>query len=802
MDAHQGCDKSTRIALHAKGAVGNAGVSDVEQVEIRSHLRARGVQQCPQPNAGTINLLQVARVGSIPHGERLYREVAYLCKNLLYLYTPCYERHFSFFNACFLCHSGNISAQEFRMLQDCANVRSEVHFAIFYRRFKQKFTETKDMVEAGTQLMLRFPFLSEASIHDVTDSTAEIKYVVNSLAFALSLFICKDARARQHRRMHRSGTAHKSMIASILLLPVTCREMLRSSVYMRVQFSNRNRIARQDWERLDPKWGAAAGENAASAIGPAYRASILAPCLTVLCLAGPYRLPSQTTARPQSQLQVESQLSSGRLTLLEVLNAVLNGHPALSIQQAQVEVARSLRLQNSSLFDTVLTAGIAQQRSAIPLTAAQQQTYSGFSAEQANITSVSAGVSRLFRSGIQLTATIPLSRDADGVAYPDGYNTAGPVLQITVPLLRGRGKNAVAAPEIAAGIEIEASEYDLTQELAQLVTVAAGDYFTLIAAQRLLDIGREAESRTRTDVENTETLVAADQIPRTNLNEVRANLEQARQTVVQLEQNLSAAQVQLATDMGLGPADVVALQPLAVEDLPDAQQDTLPNPTVPDLRSYVTLALTRRSDYLAAEKRVEEQTVLVKAARNQLLPVLNLTGSGGYNGLKEGHAFQDLFATAGSNPSQPNASVGLAYSFPPRNEYARGLLLQTTAVETQRRKQALEAGRSISNAIGIAAQAVYHNRLAVAAAAGAVASYRASLMGQREKFHLGIASVVDLITVENNLTLALNTEVQAQLNYALAIVQLRFATGTIVTPGGGLQQVRAEVFRTVPLPTP
>lgn len=505
--------------------------------------------------------------------------------------------------------------------------------------------------------------------------------------------------------------------------------------------------------------------------------------------------------------QAAAQTSSSNphpITLLEAVESVLNHHPLLTAQQAQVEVARSLRLQASSIFDTVVTANISQQRSTVPLTVAQQQSYAGITAEQANVTMVVAGVSRLFRSGIQLNASLPLTRNTDSPVYPGGINTVQPTLQIVVPLLRGRGKDVVAAPEIAAGLEVEASQFDLTQELAQLLTVAAGDYFSLRVAQEQLAIGREAESRTRTDVDNTETLVAADQIPRTNLNEVRANLDQAVQLVASLESNLSVAQVQLATDMGLGPEDLIALMPVATGELPDPQQRVVSDISTPVLGGYVSLALKWRSDYLATQKRVQEQAVFVKAARNQLLPTLNLTGGGGYNSLEEGRSFENFLSAAASNPSQPNASVGLSYSFAPRNEYARGLLLQATSIETQRKLQALNTARTISNAVGAAAQSVYYQQQAVAAAAATVASYRKSLTGQREKFHLGLASVVDLITIENNLTQAMTTEAQARLTYALAIVQLRFATGTIVIPGAGIQQVTEEVLRTPPplLPAP
>ena len=509
-----------------------------------------------------------------------------------------------------------------------------------------------------------------------------------------------------------------------------------------------------------------------------------------------------TVATPAGQAQQAGSASQHPVTLLQALNSVLTYHPLLSVQQAQVEIARSLRLQASSPFNTVLTADALQSRSNVPLTAAQQQQYSlinaNGSSQQANTSSVSAGVSRLFRSGIQLSASVPVLRSTDNLLAPNGTNTAQPVLQLVIPLLRGRGRSVVAAAETAATVEVEAATYDLTQQITQLVTTAAADYRTLAAAQKLLLIGRDAEERTRLDLENAQTLVDADQIPRSNLNEVNANLAQARQTRTVLEQNLLAAQFQLANDMGVAAADVIRLRPQATEDLPPTQTADLPVGSDAALLGYVSRALHLRSDYLATQKRIVEQGLLVTAARNQLLPAVNLAGSTGYNGLREGRGFTDLLGSTASSVQQPNASFGVNYNFAPRNDYAHGLLLQAQALEQQRKEQSEEVARSISRAVGVAVEAVRHGRQAAQEAGTAVTAYEASLSGQRDKFHLGLASVVDLITVENNLTLAKTNEVQAQLSFALALIQLRYATGTILQAGAGVQQIDPAIFRTLP----
>jgi outer membrane protein TolC len=82
----------------------------------------------------------------------------------------------------------------------------------------------------------------------------------------------------------------------------------------------------------------------------------------------------------------------------------------------------------------------------------------------------------------------------------------------------------------------------------------------------------------------------------------------------------------------------------------------------------------------------------------------------------------------------------------------------------------------------------------------AVASSQAALEGEREKYRLGVGQLVDVLTMEDRLTTAEQNQVTAELDYALALTQLRFATGSIVEPDKTVQSVDHEVFLTVPVP--
>jgi len=79
-----------------------------------------------------------------------------------------------------------------------------------------------------------------------------------------------------------------------------------------------------------------------------------------------------------------------------------------------------------------------------------------------------------------------------------------------------------------------------------------------------------------------------------------------------------------------------------------------------------------------------------------------------------------------------------------------------------------------------------------------VAFFRTALDNEREKYRLGVGSLVEVLTVEDRLTGVLVAQVQAELGYAVALARLRQGTGTIVEPDKAVQRVDPAVFLTLP----
>ena len=140
--------------------------------------------------------------------------------------------------------------------------------------------------------------------------------------------------------------------------------------------------------------------------------------------------------------------------------------------------------------------------------------------------------------------------------------------------------------------------------------------------------------------------------------------------------------------------------------------------------------------------------------------------------------------------------------FPPANSGARGQLMQADAFAQQNELQAAQVARNISTSVVTALEGVRNAILRVkkAPGIGGLAS-GLSLDGQRERYRVGISPVVDVLTVEDRLNNALSSQIQAQLSYAVALIQFRLATGTIIAPDQPAQTVRPQAFNTLPFDT-
>lgn len=344
-----------------------------------------------------------------------------------------------------------------------------------------------------------------------------------------------------------------------------------------------------------------------------------ARAVPLVCLAFALALPASLHAQGRD-IDSAAARAPG-LTLEMALRQTLAQNPNTLLQQQQVIAAEGLQLQARARFDPVLSASGGRTREVRPLRRDELDAlgFAGIFDTTAQNTAVNqfrAGVDRTTETGLGLGANVALTSATDSAQTITGIpiQTSTRVnFTLRVPLARNSGREAVTAELDAATEELNAAALDLANLNAQNLLVATFSYWDLLARQRRVDIARTAERRIADLIEEMQRLIAADQIPRAELELVLASRAERSGQRVAAEQALTEAQRTLARTLGLSGQQMSALPP-AVDEFPVLDTKTLPPPGMQE--ELERRALTLRTDLAALRHREQAARRRLDGARN------------------------------------------------------------------------------------------------------------------------------------------------------------------------------------------
>jgi outer membrane protein TolC len=290
----------------------------------------------------------------------------------------------------------------------------------------------------------------------------------------------------------------------------------------------------------------------------------------------------------------------------------------------------------------------------------------------------------------------------------------------------------------------------------------------------------------------------------------------AESEVASDQQNLIVAQTSLQQQAELiktaisrkVDAELRNAQVDAVDKLPEPRPDD-----IPPLEQALKLAVQNRPEVEQADLNLRYESIVVKANRNALLPILDVfatyaptglsglssvlgpcpsgyTASGNqclasglqtiprplitsYQGISQ--SLSQLF-----HGNYPDYSFGFTLQFPIRNRSAQAdaarALLEQRQLEEQLQRQKNQVEQDVRNAeIG-----VIQAKAQIEAAVKAVLLAQKTLDAEEKKFKLGESTVFLVIQAQRDLATAEGNEVKARSTYAKAITQFRQATATIL----------------------
>ncbi len=418
-----------------------------------------------------------------------------------------------------------------------------------------------------------------------------------------------------------------------------------------------------------------------------------------------------------------------------------------------------------------------------------------------------------FRSGVSLTSSLSLNSTEENYAdkpldpafgdstFPNTFTSVAG-LQLNLPLGKGQGAVASAAPERAAEASLKAAEALLLHTAAQRALATVTTYWRLAAAQQRL-LWLQRSQQTQEGIRDlTRQLVEADELTRSELARVEARFAEVLAEVAAARQEVAVTRLELVTEMGV-EAGLLEHAPVAGEQLPDAFRDLARSEV------WVQEAYAQRYDLLAAAETRRASEILARAARVNRRHQVDLSFNVSYNTLYE--TFDERFYEPGGFLSAwegkiagPSYGVGLRWVVPFGNHTATGRQVQAEATLAQNAIVEADLKRSIRLRILEAHGTLERARSELAHLRVTLTHQEKALKASRELYQAGEQTLIDTLLTEEQLTAAGLAVVDAAGRIAELEAQLQFESGQLLAgpeEGGAADPTRLQLALLTPAGT-
>ena len=435
----------------------------------------------------------------------------------------------------------------------------------------------------------------------------------------------------------------------------------------------------------------------------------------------------------------------------------LNSLLASTLTNSLLDLQKNPNADVNSIVSANLNASEAQQRR-----------------KADDIYGATAVISKKLRNGFELSLTYkPDFQDQN-------YNGTWPPSQhvvdvgVSIPLLK-LGVRVNGAQEASAQKDYEAALLTLTHTVTKSSAKVVDDYWKCIGSERKLEIADSTYRIAASLLSLTEELVRASAVAKTEVSLAQAKSAEAASArnaaLIALFQDVK----QLALDLGLRE-DQLHVLPLPIDPFPPISPSDLSRFNVDRL---IDVAMAHRFDRLSALKAIESKRLLAAKARIDLRPTMDLRLQAGLT--INDDAYDNVPGRNGYT-AKPNWGVSMALSYQPANNFAKSGVVDAEA----------KLGKAIVNLDTISHAIIVNIRTLdetlrelveqIKYDEAAVASFQQNLADMREKFRQGASTLIETFQSATNLTNAKNSLVGSQMALAEAVSQLRFESGTILTP--------------------
>jgi outer membrane protein len=308
---------------------------------------------------------------------------------------------------------------------------------------------------------------------------------------------------------------------------------------------------------------------------------------------------------------------------------------------------------------------------------------------------------------------------------------------------------------------------DLTRTRQTAVFNVASDFVALVNAQSQLDVQKENLASSQVQLDQIQQFANAGARPISDLYQQRATVASAQLAVVQAEQQVDLAKINLIQALQLDPA----------------KEYTFVAPVIPDaastrafsLDSLVAVAYAKRPEIISDQQRVLAAAQDMRAARGGRLPTVRATFNYGsaYTSASDSGVFNQF-------NQRRTGSLGFSLSVPIFDNGTTRLAEERAVVEvenarltliTQQQSVALDVRRALLNVRSAQQQLV-------AASAQQLAAQQA-LDAVQQRYNVGAATLIEITQARSQLVNAESAMFTAKYTLVLNQAVLAYYTGEL-----------------------
>ncbi len=470
-----------------------------------------------------------------------------------------------------------------------------------------------------------------------------------------------------------------------------------------------------------------------------------------------------------------------RLSLNDAVATTVTQNLGIELQRFEHRIAGEEIRRQYGIFDPVAEASIVES-------SAEQTSVSALQGGSSRGTDLKFGWRHFLPTGANYTVNVDNSRGTSSgpyVSFSPSYET-GLRFGASQPLLRDFGidinRRGISLARNSLGISREQFR-DILNDTALLVETA---YLDLVYARRNVEVVKETLFLARDQSRITQIRIDVGASAPLDILQPRVQIAQTEETLIRAVASVREAEDRLRQLMNLPLTEWE--RPIIPTDSFNEQGSSV------DVSAAIERAYRQRPEVQLQELVTENARINYLYSRNQTLPALDVNLGYGLAGIG-GRTLNS--ATGQPDPTVPSTgykdalenifqnefpswNVGLSFAMPIRNIGARAAARQAELeLEQSRTSQGLTR-QNIAIEVRNAARDVDASARAIAAARAAREAAEANVDAERKRYENGMTTNFQVLQVQQQLSDARRTELQALIGHASARARFNAATGDIL----------------------